>query len=84
MSHEERELYSSANGDRWYLVRDTISGQVFVRHQPNAPSGGRTTNIEIGEFLGRGHQGPEHQELLRLIRTLVGNRRRDKSVSDPD
>ena len=84
MSHEEREVYRSANGDRWYLVRDTISGQVFVKHQPNAPSGGRVTNIEIGEFLGRGHQGPEHQELLRLIGTLVGNRRRSKSVSDPD
>jgi hypothetical protein len=76
MSHEERELYRSANGDRWCLVRDAISGHVFVKHQPNAPSGGRTTNIEVGEFLGRGHHGPEHQELLRLIGTLVGDHRR--------
>jgi hypothetical protein len=71
MSIEERVLYRSANGDRWYLVRDAGSGQVFVKHQPNPPSGGQTTNIEIGEFLARGHHGPEHQELLRLIGTLV-------------
>jgi hypothetical protein len=70
MTIEERELYSSANGDRWFLVRDTNSEQVFVKHQPNAPSGGRPSNIEIGEFLRRGG-GPEHRELLRLIGTLV-------------
>jgi hypothetical protein len=71
MPLKEREFYSSANGDRWSLVRDTISEQVFVKHQPNVPSGGRATNIEIGEFLRRGGHGPEHRELLRLIGTLV-------------
>ena len=71
MAVEARELYSSANGDRWYLVRDPGSGRVFVRHAPNAPSGGRTSDIDIGEFLVRGGHGPEHQALLRLIGTLV-------------
>jgi hypothetical protein len=66
-----RRLYNSANGDRWYLVRDTEAGHVFIRHEPNMSSGGRTSNIEIGEFLVRGGSGPEHQELLRLIGTLV-------------
>ena len=40
MPVNERELYKSANGDRWCLVRDSRSGQVFVKHQPNAASGG--------------------------------------------
>jgi hypothetical protein len=71
MSLDTRELYSSPNGDRWYLARDPGSGQVFVMHEPNAPSGGRTTCIEIGDFLRRGSHGPEHRELLRLIGTLV-------------
>jgi hypothetical protein len=71
MSIEAKELYSSANGDRWSLVRDFGSGRVFVRHEPNAASGGGTSDISIGEFLARGGHGPEHQELLRLIGTLV-------------
>ena len=68
---EARELYASANGDRGSLIRDLGSGRVFVRHEPNAASGGRTAEFEIGEFLTRGHHGPEHQALLRLIGTLV-------------
>ncbi len=38
MAVEMRELYSSPNGDRWYL--DVDLGQVFIRHEPNFPSGG--------------------------------------------
>jgi hypothetical protein len=71
MSTEARELYRSPNGDRWCLIRDTDSGRVFVRHEPNAPSGGRSSDIGIGEFLVRGGHGPEHQALLRLIGTLI-------------
>ena len=64
-----RRLYSSPNGDRWLLVRD--SDRVFIRHQPNPSSGGRTDDIELGDFLSRGGHGPEKQELLRLIGSLV-------------
>jgi hypothetical protein len=64
-----RELYCSSNGDRWYLCRD--ADRVFVVHVPNVPSGGRVEELEIREFLARGGGGPEHQELLRLIGTLV-------------
>ena len=71
MAFEAKELYSSANGDRWSLVCDPDSGRVFVRHEPNAASGGETAEFGIGEFLIRGVYGPEHQELLRLIGTLV-------------
>ena len=42
----------------------------FVLHQPNSPSGGRLSHIELGEFLRSG-KGPEQQALLRLIGTLV-------------
>jgi hypothetical protein len=68
---EHRELYSSPNGDRWLLKRDPATGNVFVRHEPNAPSGGKRTDIDIGEFLSEGQRNPEHQALLRLIGTLV-------------
>jgi len=71
---QTRELYVSSNGDRWFLARDPGSGRVFVQHEPNAASGGRRAEFEIGEFLARRGQGPEHQALLRLIGTLVEDR----------
>jgi hypothetical protein len=64
-----RELYCSSNGDRWYLVRD--ADRVSVVHVPNVSSGGRIEHLELREFLATGGGGPEHQELLRLIGTLV-------------
>jgi len=71
---EHRVLYSSPNGDRWLLRRDPASGDVFVRHEANVPSGGKRTDIDIGEFLSTGQRNPEHQALLRLIGTLVENK----------
>jgi hypothetical protein len=71
MTTQTRELYQSPNGDRWELVRDAGSGRVCVRHHPNVSSGGRSSDWEIGAFLRAGAGGPEHQELLRLIGTLV-------------
>jgi hypothetical protein len=67
---ERRELYRSPNGDSWYLGREPADGHAFVLHQPNSPSGGRLSHIELGEFL-RSRKGPEQQALLRLIGTLV-------------
>ena len=72
MSLERRELYASPNGDRWYLARYPDSGRVFVQHVPNVPSGGREASIELGDFLSRAGNAPEHQALVRLIGTLVG------------
>jgi hypothetical protein len=71
MTLQTRELYRSSNGDRWHLVRDEASGRVFIRHEPNLPSGGRAADFEIATFLAGGGHGPERQELLRLIGTLV-------------
>ncbi|HYE48611.1 MAG TPA: hypothetical protein VEB20_03400 [Azospirillaceae bacterium] len=65
-----RELYRSANGDCWHLVLDATAGRVFVRHEANPASGGQVTDIEVAAFLAAG-QGPEQQELLRLIGTMA-------------
>jgi hypothetical protein len=64
-----RTLYSSPNGDRWYLIRDA-SGDIFIRHEANLASGGHVAHVDIATFLSSG-RGPEQQELLRLIGTLV-------------
>ena len=84
MTVQTRELYRSANGDRWLLARDPASGRVFVRHEPNLPSGGRASDIEIGAFLAAGGHGPEHQELLRLIGALVETRTAGPSSAGRD
>ena len=67
---ERRELYSSPNGDCWYLGREPQDGRAFVIHQANGPSGAHLTHIDLGKFL-RGGNAPEQQALLRLIATLV-------------
>ena len=64
-----RELYSSPNGDRWHLCRDA-SGDVFVLHQPNIPSGGRISRIDLSDFLAHG-RSPEQQALLQMIGSLI-------------
>jgi hypothetical protein len=70
MSDRQREIYHSENGDRWFLCRDEDE-RVFVLHKANVSSGGMATKIELGDFLGRGKAGPEHQALSRLIGRLV-------------
>jgi len=66
-----REIYRSANGDRWLLAIDPDPDRVFVRHEPNLPSGGQVADMEVGAFFIAAGNGPEKQELLRLIGTLV-------------
>lgn len=76
MPAEQRELYSSPNGDRWLLSRDPATGNVFIRHEANVPSGGHQTDMDIGAFLSGGQRNPEHQALLHLIGTLVESKPR--------
>ena len=71
MLQAARELYRSANGDSWSLVRDDASGTPQVLHEPNRASGGQASRMEIGDFLSRDTHGPQQAELLRLIGTLV-------------
>src|SRR5215471_14401874 len=71
MSMKSREHYSSPNGDRWLLCHDTDTQRVFIKHEPNARSGGHVSEMAVGTFLSRGPLNPEHQALLRLITTLT-------------
>jgi hypothetical protein len=68
---QTRNLYPSPNGDRWLLCRETEIERLFVRREPNAPSGGQATDLDIDTFLTRGPHNPEHQALLRLIASLI-------------
>ena len=61
------EIYSSPNGDCWWLVRDTASGRTFVRHEANQSSGGHVTETGVAEFLKQGGSGPEYAALRRLL-----------------
>jgi hypothetical protein len=78
---QRRELYASPNGDRWFLARYPESGRVFVLHEANLPSGGTVSHVEVGAFLAAG-AGPEHQALLRLIGTLVGDPMQEQADND--
>jgi hypothetical protein len=60
------QLYRSPNGDTWFLVRNPTTGLGFIRHQANASSGGRVTDIEIATFLS----GPLHPEQAALLRVI--------------
>ncbi|MBV8738484.1 MAG: hypothetical protein JO007_14725 [Alphaproteobacteria bacterium] len=81
MAIEIRELYSSSNGDRWFLGRDPGTGDVFIRHEPNCLSGGQPSHIDIGAFLSRGPRNPEHRALLQLIGTLIEGNSETPSTS---
>ena len=65
-----RKLYTSSSGDSWYLCRSR-DGSLFVSHEPNAPSGGRPSRVDLSTFLAEGNEGPEHQALRQLIGDLV-------------
>ena len=84
MTIQSRVLHTSENGDRWSLARDTQTGRVFIRHEANLASGGHVSDTELSAFLGQSGLGPEKQELLRLIGSLVeddGGSRAGASVS---
>ena len=71
MSLKAREFCKNLNGDRWFLLYESDSGEVLVNHRPNAASGCRPSLIPVGEFLFRTAYYPEHRALLRLIGALV-------------
>ena len=70
MTTQRRRLYTSSNGDKWFLCRER-SGGVVVSHEPNVSSGGKASQIELSDFLAKQNQGPEHQALRQLIAELV-------------
>ncbi|CUT12667.1 hypothetical protein BF49_3747 [Bradyrhizobium sp.] len=42
-----------------------------MKHQPNISSGGQVSYTDIGQFLRSSAGGPERQQLLKLIGTLL-------------
>jgi hypothetical protein len=57
MAQSAEEIYRSSSGDHWTLIRDTGSGCLLVRHEPNLSSSGRVTGADVDESLraaGRG------------------------------
>jgi hypothetical protein len=64
-------IYRSSNGDRWSLIRDTSTGRVFVRHEPNPSSGGRVTDTDVEEFLSVDGPGPEFAALRHILERPV-------------
>jgi hypothetical protein len=70
MSIKRTLIYASANGDCWYLCTGDDAA-VFVFHQPNQPSGGAASRIDLSAFLAAGTGAPEHRALLTMIATLV-------------
>jgi hypothetical protein len=67
MSLVTQPIYRSANGDRWLLMTDTMSGRKFVRHEANQSSGGQLTDTDVEDFLDIGGSGPEFAALRDLI-----------------
>jgi hypothetical protein len=68
---QRRLLYRSSNGDTWLLLKDG-AGEIAVEHQPAIESGGESSVVDICEFLQARPRGPQHDELLRLLGTLIG------------
>jgi hypothetical protein len=65
-------IYRSANGDRWRLMRDTSTGRVFVRHESNQASGGHATDTDVDDFLSVNGPGPEFAALRHLLGKSAG------------
>jgi hypothetical protein len=70
MTIQARTLYTGARGDAWSLCRNR-NGDVVVSHQSDRASGGNASEIDLGSFLAKANQGPEHQALRRLIGELI-------------
>ena len=65
-------MHRSPNGDRLRCspaVLKPVGCSSGI--EPNLPSGGQVVDIELGAFLIAAGNGPEKQELLRLIGTLI-------------
>ena len=67
MALPSENIYRCSNGDRWILIRDTSTGRVTVRHEPNPSSGGRVTDMDVEEFLSVDGPGPEFAALRRIL-----------------
>ncbi|WCS23797.1 hypothetical protein LOK46_21940 [Methylobacterium sp. NMS14P] len=71
MTIARKLIYAASNGDRWFLCVGERPADVFVLHEPNGPSGGRPSRVELSTFLATGADHPERLALLNVIGSLV-------------
>jgi hypothetical protein len=71
MAVARRLIHVASNGDRWFLCHGDGPADVFVFHEPNGPSGGRPSRIELPTFLAAEGGSPERLALFGMIGSLV-------------
>ena len=76
-------IHDGSNDDRWYLCRGDDPADVYVFHEPNGPSGGKPSRIEIAAFLAVGTGSPERQALLAMIGSSVAHAGTTPPVPEP-
>gem|GEM_PF-1798832 len=64
---DAREFSRSANGDTWSIGLDR-QGSMMVLHRGNLPSGGHETVTPVGAFLRTGPIGPQHDDLVAMLK----------------
>ena len=71
MAIARKLIYAASNGDNWFLCVGKNPSDVIVLHEPNGPSGGRPSRVELSTFLSSGADCPERLALLGVIGSLV-------------
>lgn len=71
MTIKRKLVYVSSNDDRWFLCLGHAPTDVFVLHEPNGPSGGKPSRVELHDFLASAVGCPERLALLAMIGSLV-------------
>jgi hypothetical protein len=69
---EDQVFYENSNGDFWCLTNDPASGRLAVMHRPNDRSGGKTSYIDVDDFLRENPDGPQQQALKSLMEAPSG------------
>jgi hypothetical protein len=64
-----QEFALSSNGDQWFVGSDEATGELFVLHRGNQPSGGHETRTAVQSFLKIEPHGPERAALIALLGT---------------
>lgn len=64
-------IHAGTNNDRWFLCHSGDPADAFVFHEPNRPSGGRPSRIELSDFLLKRTGSPEQRALLVMIGSLI-------------
>lgn len=66
-------IHASTNEDRWFLCHGEDVADVFILHEPNAPSGGTPGRVALAVFLARDEGSPQRQALLGMIDSLIAS-----------